>query len=250
MVAVNQWLPSQFTHESGATRLLCFPHAGGGSAIYHRWEQQLPPHLTLLPVKLPGREGRLREPAHTSIAALLTAMTPSIASSITEPYALFGHSMGGLIAYELARKLQNEHNKTPKLLFVSACRSPDRFQQTQSLHRLPTEEMIESLIRDFNENGESTPAEREMMRAMADTLRADLQLLETYRHQGPAQLDCPIIGLAGSEDHKVTASDVNGWRSFTRAAFSLRTIPGHHFFLRQQEQSILQLIASKLPPDA
>ena len=243
----NLWLPSQ--HECGPrhTQLLCLPHAGGGSAIFHRWQRLLPGHLAVLPLKLPGRESRFNESAHGNLKTLINALTPGIADVVREPFALFGHSMGGLVAYELAQRLRSEHGITPQILFVSACRSPDRFRQDRALHRLPDEEMIASLVRDFNKDGKSHPAELEMMRTMAETIRADLKLLETYEHPPHPPLDCPIVGIAASEDKQVTAADVNGWQAFTTGRFMMRTMPGSHFFLREQETSVMDLIASKVP---
>lgn len=241
----SNWLPGKWEQSQGI-RLFCFPHAGGGSALFHRWEKILPGHIAVLPVKLPGRESRFNEVSFDSLPALLNAITPALADAVREPFALFGHSMGGLIAYEFAQRLHKEHGKSPMALFASACRSPDRIKRTQSLHRLPDEEMIQSLIRDFNVDGKASESETEMMRVMVDTIRADLKLLETYEYKSQPPLPCPIIGLAASEDKKVTAADVNGWRAFTTERFTMRTVPGHHFFLRAQEKSVTDLIASKL----
>jgi len=247
MAGDNLWLPKTYSQGQNRTEVFCLPHAGGGSAIYHRWEKLLPRHLTVVPIKLPGREGRFNETPYDNIESLIHSMSSAIADSIQEPFALYGHSMGGLIAYELAQHLRKHYDKSPRVLFVSASRSPDRFKKDRALHRLPDEEMIQSLIRDFGRGGKTTAAELDMMRAMSDTIRADLKLLETYEHKPQEPLPCPIVGIAATEDHRVTASDVNGWRSFTTARFTMRTMAGHHFFLRQQEKAITDLIASRLP---
>lgn len=243
----NPWLPSNYGNAApDSTQLLCFPHAGGGSAGYHRWEKLLPGHLAVLPVKLPGRESRFNEPAHDNLNSLLSAMVPHLIESAREPFALFGHSMGGLIAYELAKHLHEHHGIVPKCLFVSACRSPDRFKQQRAIHRLPDEEMIQTLVGDYNEGGTASEAELDMMRVMSNTIRSDLKLLETYEFQTRDPLPCPIVAMAATMDDKVTVADVNGWRAFTTARFTLRTMPGSHFFLRQQEAAVTDLIAAKL----
>lgn len=248
MAGDNLWLPQTYSEGQNRTQVFCLPHAGGGSAIYHRWEKLLPGHLAVVPIKLPGRESRFNETPHDNVDSLIAAMAPAIADAIQEPFALYGHSMGGLIAYEFAQHLLERYNRSPRALFVSASRSPDRFKQDRALHRLPDEEMIQSLIRDFGRGGETSAAELEMMRTMAVTIRADLKLLETYEHAEREPLPCPIIGIAATEDHGVTASDVNGWRAFTSDRFTMRTMPGQHFFLREQEKAITSLIASRLPP--
>ena len=247
MTGDNPWLPSNggLTRD-GITQLLCFPHAGGGSAGFHRWEKRLPGHLAAVPIKLPGRESRFNEVAHDQLDSLLSAMVPQLIGFVREPVALFGHSMGALIAYELARHLHLHHDIVPTCLFVSACRSPDRFKQSQALHRLPTEEMIRSLVQDLNDNGTASNTELDMMRMMSDTIRADLKLLETYEYQPRDPLPFPIVALAATRDRKVTVADVNGWRAFTTARFTMRTMSGHHFFLRDQEAAVTDLIAAKL----
>jgi len=161
---------------------------------------------------------------------------------------MFGHSMGGLIAYELTIRLQ-QHNLQPSVLFFSACRAPHRFNNAQTktkLHKLPDEEMIEHLAKDFGKGGELSEGESQMMRMMSNTIRADLQLLETYEYPERESLAIPIIGLAASEDRKVTLEDVNGWREHTSETFKLRTMPGHHFYLREQEKSLAALVASTI----
>ena len=122
------WLPSNTaqTLNTAKVQLFCFPHAGGGIAHYHRWGRLLPDSIAILPVNLPGRESRFNEPAIDDVHSLIDRMAPEIIESIREPFALFGHSMGGLIAYELAIRLR-EHNLTPLVFFVSASRAPHRY---------------------------------------------------------------------------------------------------------------------------
>lgn len=251
------WLPKTAIENKGsssdestspATQLFCFPHAGGGVANYHRWERLLPDSIHLLPVKLPGRESRFNEPAIGDLHELLDRMVPAIVKSVREPFAMFGHSMGGLIAYELTIRLQ-EFNLQPTVLFLSACRAPHRFNNASTktkLHKLPNDEMIEYLARDYGKGGKLSEDESQMMRLMSDTIRADLKLLETYEHSGHPQLTIPIMGLAASEDKKVTLEDVSGWREHTSGSFKLRTIPGHHFYLREQEKSLAALVAATI----
>lgn len=231
-----------------ATQLFCFPHAGGGVANYHRWDRLLPDWIDLLPVKLPGRESRFNEPAVGNLHELLDRMVPAIVDHIREPFAMFGHSMGGLIAYELTVRLQ-QHGLQPQVLFLSACRAPHRFNNATTktkLHTLPDDEMIEYLARDYGKGGKLSNDESQMMLLMSNTIRADLKLLETYEHSGHEPLSIPIMGLAASEDRKVTLEDVSGWREHTSGSFKLRTIPGHHFYLREQEKSLAALVAATL----
>ncbi len=246
---MSVWLPTRADSKlAGTTELYCFPHAGGGSAIYHRWQKLLPATISLRPVKLPGREGRFNEPAISNLAEMVDCLTREVAPLAQTPLALFGHSMGALVAFEWARMLSPA--KRPLALFVSACRSPDRFDPDQQspLHQLPDPELIQTLVRNYGTDGKSTQDELTLMRLSVDCIRADLKLLETYRyqtarHQTGPPLTCPIVALVGTEDRRVTAAEVAGWQSFTTAKFRLRQIPGPHFFLRDQEKNLTSLIA-------
>ncbi len=245
-VPANPWLPED-AKPAAKIQLFCFPHAGGGSAVYHRWQRWLPAEIGVLPIKLPGREGRFREAAIDQMSEMIDALWEHVVPNMRAPYAFYGHSMGGMIAFELARHLVQQ-GAAPAYLFVSACRAPHLLARDQTLHTLPDAAMLEALARDYGRGGSVGPDERAMMDAMAATIRADLKLLETYEYRPGVRLTCPICAIAATEDHMVSAAQVNGWRAHTNGRFSLRTVPGHHFFLREEESTLARLVAGKLQP--
>ena len=246
---MSLWLPKRTSPVSSeTTQLFCFPHAGSGAAHYHRWQRLLAEDIQLLPVKLPGRDSRFNEDAIGEIDQLLDQLVPGILDSIREPFALFGHSMGGLIAYELADRLQRE-NLTPIILFVSASRAPHLYKPKASgtrLYELPDNEMIARLTNDFGKGRDTSAEELQMMRFMVNTIRADLRLLGVYEHRPRPPLTAPITAFAASEDRVVPLEAVSAWRQHTSREFKILTMPGHHFYLRQQEKSLVSLITSRI----
>ena len=120
----NPWFPNSADPEDPRMRLFCFPYAGGGTAIYHRWQRYLDDLVLVLPVKLPGRESRINEPAYECMQRLVEDLLPPLRGQLRTPFAMFGHSMGALVAFELAKQLGQSTSREPNCLFVSACRPP------------------------------------------------------------------------------------------------------------------------------
>lgn len=242
---MNDWLPQSCQHPPDGCTLYCLPHAGGGSAIYHRWARLLPAGICVCPIRLPGRESRLKEPAIDDMDSAVAALMQNVMPTLKSPFALYGHSMGGVMAFEFAQAIAR-HALVPEALFVSASRAPHLYGTDELLHTLPDDEMIAALVRYYASGGAVTDDELEMMRLLADTIRADLKLLETYRYREVPPLKCPIIAVAATEDVKVTAAQVHQWKRHTSNRFTFRSVPGHHLFLREQEQALGRLIESKI----
>jgi surfactin synthase thioesterase subunit len=211
---MTDWLAPRQRNERTKYELYCFPHAGGGSALYHRWERKLGEQLLVFPIKLPGRESRLQHPAIDSLSEMLLSLEEEVQPLVTPPFALFGHSMGGLLAYEWTVALAEQGLK-PSLLVVSASRSPDCYTGKQRIHELPDDEMIATLQRDFNRGAPPSDEEMQMMCLMADTIRADMKLLETYRWPNHDPLDVPILALYGTQDDQIKSIDMEGWAAMT-----------------------------------
>jgi medium-chain acyl-[acyl-carrier-protein] hydrolase len=225
---------------------LCFPHAGGGVAPFYRWSRWLPPDIRLWPVKLPGREDRLREPALDQMPLLVEAIGEAIDPCLDGPFAVVGHSMGALIAFELARRWRRHGKRMPVCLFVAACPAPQLPQKSEPIHRLSDGEFLDKLHRRYQGIPQEVASQRDLMRLLLPTLRADFKLVETYEYRQEPPLDCPILALAGDDDPDVTPAEASAWRDQTTAAFSLRILPGGHFFLHQTPGSVVPILCRHL----
>jgi len=228
-------------------RLLCFPYAGGGASAYRAWRTRLPAQVQLVPVQLPGRETRLREAPRTRLTDLVALLADELAPHLDGRFAFFGHSMGALVAYELSHYLWARRRVLPTRLFVSAHRSPELPRPARDLHRLADPELIDELRR-LGGTPERVLQYAELMALALPILRADLEACETHVHQTHARGPLPIAisAFAGAEDRRVGPASLAGWRHHTRADFSLRVLPGGHFFLHTAPDAVLNAIATDL----
>lgn len=233
--ASNPWLAYVTPKPSARVRLYCFPFAGGGASIYRRWGTELPDPIEVRPVQPPGREGRIGEPAFRSVGPLVEALAGALPDDLGEglPFALFGHSMGALIAYELVRLLRRQGRPEPVRLLVSAHRAPQQPPPEDPIHGLPEDEFRQRL-RELNGTPEAVLAHPELMELLGPLLRADFALNETYVHSAGEPLSCPITAFGGDADEGVTTDDLRLWSRVTRGPFHLHVYPGDHFFLHHQ----------------
>ena len=237
------WISCYNPRQETRLRLFCFPYAGAGALIFRNWSDGLPTDVEVCPVQLPGRGTRLMERPFTRLTLLIEALAPALAPLLDKPFAFFGHSLGALISFELARLIRREYRVHPVRVFVSGGRAPQIPHLDRSIHALPNKEFLEELRRL---NG--TPIElldnKELMEVMLPILRADFAMYETYLYSAEPPLDCPISAFGGLQDRRVSISDLEQWRTQTNASFSLRMFPGDHFFLKQLV--LLQALSEEL----
>lgn len=218
-------------------RLLCFPYAGGRAALFRRWPAGLPASVEVWAVQLPGRVPRLREPALRDASELVERVVAAAHAHPGPPWALFGHSMGALLAYEAARQLERSGER-PRHLFVSGQRAPHLPSGTAWLHPLDDREFL----RRLDALGGTPPeilAHGELMSLLLPALRADVELVERYGLAGDGVLDTPITAFGGDRDQEVPPQDVAAWGRHTRAPFACALFPGDHFFVHGAEAEVL-----------
>jgi medium-chain acyl-[acyl-carrier-protein] hydrolase len=241
--AVDRWIPFRKPDPQSRLRLFCFPYAGAGALIFHKWSDALPRDIEVCPIQLPGRGTRLTEPPFTKLPGLVEALARVLVPLLDKPFAFFGHSLGALIGFELARQIRRQHGLHPVRLFVSAGRAPQIPHRARPIHTLPDNEFLTELRR-LNGTPRELLDHEELMEVMLPILRADFALYETYLYSAEPPLTCPISAFGGLQDRKVSASDLEAWRSQTSASFSLRLSPGDHFFLK--EPLLLQALSQEL----
>lgn len=227
--------------------VFCLPHAGGAAHAYRDWTGATAhPGVDFVPVELPGHGRRMAEAPVTDLD-LLTAQLVEVVGGYTaetgRPYALFGHSMGGLLAYHLASRLAASAHPGPVCLFVSGCRPPHR-RPAVELHGLDDATLVATLVR-FGGLTAEIAAHTELMALILPALRADLALFAGYRPSGPA-LPAPIVALAGAQDPLAGPEDQRGWRGHTSRGLTERVFPGGHFYLHDNPGEVMREIARRI----
>ncbi|MCG7204957.1 thioesterase II family protein [Streptomyces arenae] len=235
---VGRWLLRWPAAGVRTVQLLCVPYAGGSSAVFRSWADGLAPGVEVLGVDLPGHGRRFTEPPRIRMDEIVTALADDIQSVLAGPLYLFGHSLGGLVAYETAREL-TARGQGPEHLFVSAVRPPDR-RVAAPLHWLDDTGMLAGLAR-LGGIPDEVLADEELVAAFLPVLRADLTLRETYVPGTGPMLECPLTVFSGADDATVPAAEIPGWADCSRGEFEQVTLPGGHFFLHDHELLLAQL---------
>ncbi len=224
------WFRALNPSKEARVRLFCFHHAGGSAALFRTWPKHLPPEIEVWPVLLPGRERRMSEPAITGLGPLCQALAQQIRPLLDRPYSLFGHSLGALLSFELTRLLVRIGVKPPTQLLVSSFYAPQLPRIMSPIHALPDAEFLQA-VEQFGGIPEEAKTYPELLQLMLPTLRADFELLETYKYRSEPALPCPISAFGGSEDPLVTEEQLAAWQAQTSGACSLQLFPGGHFYL-------------------
>ena len=245
--AINSWIACSRPNARATLRLLCFPYAGGGGSPYLQWADFLPGTIEICTIQMPGRDARIVEPLVTRMETLIQTLAGAMESYGQIPYAFFGHSMGALVGFELARALRRRRRTGPVVLFASGCRAPQLPDPGSPIHGIDTPAFIAELRRL-----EGTPEEvlqsTELMELLLPALRADFALCETYVYEDEAPLDCAISVFGGLDDPRTTRAELESWRLQTRRSFRLHMFSGNHFFLQQAPLQIVQEVARDLQP--
>lgn len=239
-----------FTRFKPSTRadliLYCFCYAGGGVGTYRSWAAGLGRDIEVRAVGLLPVDGRLGPPPAPRIPAVVGAIADAMRADLDVPFAFFGHSMGSLIAFELARLLRRERGVEPVLLIASAGRAPQRRGGDTSYHTLPDDEFIAAIRARWNGIPEAVLREPELLELFLPNLRRDVELFETYEYQADSPLSCPISAWRGTSDAAVTDADMEGWRLQTTGPFLARTFAGGHFFIESATAEVIGAVAAAL----
>jgi len=243
--AVNPWLVTAKPPPKASLRLFCFPYAGGTAGTFRTWPRCLPEKVELCAFQLPGRGTRMSESPFTHLSPLITTLARVIKPYLDRPAAFFGHSMGALIAFELARRLRWESNREPVHLFLSGRRAAQLPIDEPHTYDLPESEFLNKLRRL---NG--TPPEvfdhPELLQLMIPLLRADFSICQTYTYSTEPPLSCPITVFGGLKDHEIGPELLKPWAAQTTSTFSLRMLPGDHFFINTSQPLMCHLLSKQL----
>ena len=233
--------------KAAGVRLFCLPHAGSGTAGFYRWKRLLPGSVAVCPVHLSGRERRMSEAPMTSAALLAGQLVAATRGLLEEPYAVFGHSMGSLLAYEFVRQISAAGLPAPRCLFASGRNAPQLQAPHRGLHLLGDEDFLAALRERYGGSQDEVLADAGLRALFLPILRADLQVVETYAYMPGPQLACPLAAFAGQDDASVSDGGLRAWAELTSAAATAERFRGDHFYhLGIGQGDLLAVIAERL----
>lgn len=240
------WIVRSKPRASARFRLFCFTYSGGNSSCFRDWADYLPAWVDVWAVEFPGRQRRIHEKPISQFPVLLDQLSRSLRSYFYDlPFAFFGHSLGGLVCFELAYTIKDTESLLPKSLFISGCNPPDRIKIDEHISKKPDEYIIKKL-RNLQGTPEWVFQNSELMQLILPLVRADYSLIETYPYDPHPPLDIPIYVFGGRDDDDVKPEDLEGWGSFTTSVYRQYLVPGGHLFINSSKDLVLGKISEVL----
>ncbi|OZM83062.1 thioesterase II family protein [Pseudonocardia sp. MH-G8] len=226
-----------------AVRLVCFPHAGGSAGFFHPMAHALNPSIEVLAVQYPGRQDRLKEPGVTDIGELADRVVEALGERLDRPLALFGHSMGATVAFEVAVRLEAA-GVVARVLFISGRRAPSVVRH-EEVHLRSDDELVAELAA-LHGTEPALLRDEGLLQMILPAIRSDYRAIETYRCRPGSRTSSPVLAFTGESDPKVDLDEVHAWGRHTSSTFELATFPGGHFFLTVHLPAIVAAIEGRL----
>lgn len=242
----SRWLPLHAFPDRGGLPLFCLPHAGGGASAYRAWLGKVP-GVDVLPVQPPGREARLRDAPHERMDSLVAELASVLAEATgSRPYAVYGHSLGALVAFETLREIRRRGGEEPVRLFVSGCVAPQcTYDDGPPVVGMSEPEVVQ-MLRQLGGTPDWLLADREVLRMILPAVRADFSVKETYSYVAEPPLDVPVTVLASTADARAPLEYQKRWRELTSADFTMHTLTGGHFAVFERSDLTLGHVAADL----
>jgi surfactin synthase thioesterase subunit len=243
----RRWIRIYHPGAEEGCRLVCFPHAGGSASYYFPFATALRDRVEVLAVQYPGRQDRRLEPLIDNIPELADRTAEALAEWSDRPFAFFGHSMGAVLAFEVALRLGRQARPGPVWFFASGRRAPSRDRADRRLlHRDPDAAVIAELRR-LGGTDQRFLGDEELLASILPVARNDYRAIETYAWlPGGPKLTCPVTALVGEADPQTTLDEAGGWREHAAGEFDLRTFPGGHFYLDTHRTAVIDVVSAAL----
>jgi surfactin synthase thioesterase subunit len=238
------WIRRFHTGPDRATTLVCFPHAGGSASYFAGLSGVLATGHQVLAVQYPGRQDRRHHPLLDTIDELADESYAALEPLLDQPVAFFGHSMGAVIAFEVATRMKQRHDPAPAALFVSGRRAPSRHREEEGVHLRDDA----GLVTELKSLSGTDPRllDPDVVGMILPAMRSDYTAVETYRYRPGPKLDCPIAALIGDADPKADLDEVKAWQDHTSGPFQMHTFVGGHFYLADHRDAVASVIVEQL----
>ncbi|GAA2404670.1 alpha/beta fold hydrolase [Actinomadura vinacea] len=224
--------------------LVCFPHAGGSASYFRPLSAASRSDLRVLALQYPGRQDRLRDRLLSTVDEYADEAFTALEPLMDRPVAFFGHSMGAVIAFEVATRMKERRGAAPVALFASGRRAPSTHRD-EKVHKGGDAALIAELDR-LSGTDRRVLRDEDVLRMVLPSMRSDYRAVETYRHRPGPKLDCPVVVLAGEDDPRVDMDEAKAWGDHTTGAFEVCTFPGGHFYLADQWEALVEVVSRRL----
>ena len=248
IATVDRWFTKMSPAFNGGVRLVCIPYAGGGPAMFRTWSNELPTQIGVFAALLPGQGSRIREVPPSQTSTFAAELVTNIEPYLNEPYALFGYSMGALVAFEMTRQLRAQGKPLPTNLFVAARRAPQVPDTAAPLHVLPDSAFVKGIQSRYGGIPEAIMKDAELMTLFTPVLRSNFTMIETYRYVDEDPLDLPIAAFGGTRDKTTGEAELSAWGRQSKRSFNYQLFDGDHFFIQQHQSSVLDTVKRNLKP--
>lgn len=238
------WIRRFHPAPQSRVRLVCFPHAGGSASFYFPVSAALSPSVEVLAVQYPGRQDRRADKLIDKIWELADRIFEALQSWVDRPLAFFGHSMGAVVAFEVARRLEQKTNTTLIVLFASGRRAPS-YHRNEGVHLRDDDGLVAELKR-LNGTDTKLLGDEELLRMILPAVRSDYKAIETYLPPPGPGLNCPVTVFVGDSDPKTTIDEASAWRRHSIGIFDMRVFSGGHFYLVFHQEAIIEAISECL----
>lgn len=235
------WIRRYHPCPKAKIRLVCLPHAGGSASFFFPMSRALTPAVEVLSVQYPGRQDRRHEPCIENLNELADRIFDAIRGQTDRPLALFGHSMGATLAFEVAVRLETKLGITPRHLIASGRRAPSAVS-TEQVHLLDNAGIIAN-VRKLSGTSDDMLDDAELVQMVLPAIRADYRAIETHRGQPDATVSTPITVLTGDADPQVPLEDAHKWNAHTTLASEVLVFPGGHFYLNDHRNDVNGVVA-------
>lgn len=238
----NKWFKNFKAIPNCKMRMFCFPHAGGTAQDYKKWAMYLPDDAELYAAQLPGRAERITEAFCADFYTLISNLASNILTFINTPYFFVGHSLGGSIAFEVAKAIRKLHYPLPKRLFIIGRNGPN-IPENNPTYNLP-DEMLIDYLRIQSGTSEKLLEDKDIMQFFLPIVRNDMKLADTYHdlYKKEEPLSCPINVFWGTEETHMKLNELEDWKNETYGTFTIDQFDGHHFFLHNQTEKVISKI--------
>lgn len=241
MTNEQNWYIEYKKNPQAAIRLFCFHHSGGGASAFYPWIEHLSPHIEMIAIQLPGRENRFTEPMNNNLKDIVAKLSEGFRLYKDKPFFVFGHSLGALISFEFIKSIYRLYALYPCHIVVSATKAPHLPFRMKHLSQLD-DKILKEELKAYNGIDKRILNNNELLDLFLPIIRSDFSIYEGYSFLESEPIPCDILALSGTQDQTVTHEEILGWSTYTSGKFERLSFPGEHFFIKDNQKSILEII--------